>query len=57
MRHDSAEYPPILAIDDLRPLRGQHAYKGLPEVDPARLLAAMLGDPGVSTFRLIKIMP
>jgi hypothetical protein len=36
----------------LRPARLQ----GLHEVDPARLLAAMLGDLGVSTLRLIKTM-
>jgi hypothetical protein len=30
--------------------------QGLPEVGPARLLAAMLGDLGVSTLRLIKTM-
>jgi hypothetical protein len=40
----------------LRPLRGRHAYKSLPEVGPARLLAAMLGDLGVSTLRSIKTM-
>jgi hypothetical protein len=39
---DLAGYPLILGIVDLRPLRGRHAYKGLPEVGPARLLAAML---------------
>jgi hypothetical protein len=37
----------------LRPPRGRHAYKGLPEVGPARLLAAMLGDLGVSSLRTI----
>jgi hypothetical protein len=51
---DPAGYPRILDIVDLRPLRGQHAYKGLPEVGPARLLAAMLGDLGVPTLRSIK---
>jgi hypothetical protein len=30
--------------------------QGLPEVGPARLLAAMLGDLGVSTLRSIKTM-
>jgi hypothetical protein len=30
--------------------------QGLPEAGPARLLAAMLGDLGVSRLRLIKIM-
>jgi hypothetical protein len=30
--------------------------QGLPEVSPARLLAAMLGDLGVSSLRLIKNM-
>jgi hypothetical protein len=53
---DLAGYPRILCIIDLRPLRGRHAYKGLPEVGPARLLAAMLGDLGVSTLRSIKTM-
>jgi hypothetical protein len=37
--------------------RSAHAYKSLPEVGPARLLAAMLGDLGFSTLRSIKIMP
>jgi hypothetical protein len=41
----------------LRPLRGRHAYKGLPEVGPARLLASMLGNLGASTLRSIKTMP
>jgi hypothetical protein len=40
----------------LRPLRDQHAYQGLLEVGPARLLAAMLGDLGVSTLCSIKTM-
>jgi hypothetical protein len=40
----------------LRPLRGRHAYKSFPEVGPARLLAAMLGDLGVSSLRSIKTM-
>jgi hypothetical protein len=44
---------------------GHHRFKassrsarlqGLPKVGPARLLAAMLGDLGVSTLRLIKTM-
>jgi hypothetical protein len=48
---DLAGYPRILGIVNLRPLRGRHAYKGLPEVGPARLLAAMLRDLGVSTLR------
>jgi hypothetical protein len=37
---DLAGYPRLQGIVDLRPLRGQHAYKGLPEVGPARLIAA-----------------
>jgi hypothetical protein len=41
----------------LRPLRGRHAYKGLPEVGPARLLASMLRNLGASTLRSIKTMP
>jgi hypothetical protein len=53
---DHAEYPRILDIVDLKPLRGRHTYKGLLEVGPARLLAAMLGDLGVSTLCLIKTM-
>jgi hypothetical protein len=40
----------------LRPFWGRHAYKSLPEVGPTRLLAAMLGDLGVSTCRMIKTM-
>jgi hypothetical protein len=36
----------------LRPLRGRHTYKSLLEVGPARLLATMLGDLGVSTLRI-----
>jgi hypothetical protein len=40
----------------LRPLRGRHAYKSLPEVGPSRLLAAMLGDLSVSSLRSIKTM-
>jgi hypothetical protein len=40
----------------LRPLRGRHAYKSLTEVGPARLLATMLGDLGVSTLHSIKTM-
>jgi hypothetical protein len=48
---DLARYPRILGIVNLRPLRGRHAYKGLLEVGPARLHAAMLGDLGVSTLR------
>jgi hypothetical protein len=47
----------ILDLLDLRPLRGRHAYQGLLEVGRAKLLAAMLGDLGVSTLRLIKSMP
>jgi hypothetical protein len=45
MRHtfqDLAGYPRILGIVDLRPLRGRHAYRGLLEVGPARLLAAIV---------------
>jgi hypothetical protein len=38
---DLAGYPQILGIVYLRPLRGRHAYKGLPKVAPARLLVAM----------------
>jgi hypothetical protein len=53
---DLAGYPRMLGIVDLRPLRGRHAYKSLLEVGPARLLAAMLGDLGVSTLRLITTM-
>jgi hypothetical protein len=53
---DLAGYPWILGIVDLRSLRGRHAYKGLLEVGPARLLAAMLGDLGVSTLCSIKTM-
>jgi hypothetical protein len=53
---DLVGYPWILGIVDLRPLRGRHAYKGLPEIGPARLLAAMLGDMGVSTLRSINTM-
>jgi hypothetical protein len=49
---DPAGYPQILDIVDLTPLRGQHAYKGLLEVGPARLLTTMLGDLGVSTLHL-----
>jgi hypothetical protein len=59
MRHtfqDSTGYPRILDIANLRPLSGRHTYKGLLEVGPARLLAAMLGDLGVSTLRSIKTM-
>jgi hypothetical protein len=54
---DLAGYPRILDnVDDLRPLRGWHAYKDPLEVGPARLLAAMLRDVGVSTLRSIKTM-
>jgi hypothetical protein len=49
---DSAGYPRILDIHDLKSARLQ----SLLEVGVAKLLAAMLGDMGVSTLRLIKIM-
>jgi hypothetical protein len=53
---DLAGCPRILGIVDLRPLRGRHSYKGVPEVGPDRLLAVMLGDLGVSTLRSIKTL-
>jgi hypothetical protein len=49
-------HPRILDIVDLRPLSGWHAYKGLLEVGPSRLLAAMLEDLGISTLCSIKTM-
>jgi hypothetical protein len=52
---DPIGYPQILNIIELRPLRGQHAYKA--EVSPTRLLVAMLGDQSVSTLYSIKTIP
>jgi hypothetical protein len=50
-----AGYPRILGIIDLASSRSAR-LQGLLEVGTARLLAAMLGDLGVSTLRSIKTM-
>jgi hypothetical protein len=52
--HDHSGYPRILDVDGLRPSLAH--LQGLPEINPAKLLAAMLGDLGVSSFHLIKTM-
>jgi hypothetical protein len=54
--HDLTGYPQILDIIDLRPLLRSAHLQGLLKVGPTRLLAAMLGDLGVSTLRSIKTM-
>jgi hypothetical protein len=51
--HDPTGYPQILDIIDLRPLLRSAHLQGLFKVGPTRLLAAMLGDLGVSTLRSI----
>jgi hypothetical protein len=53
---DLARYPRILGIVDLKASSRSACLQGLPEVGPARLLAAMLGNLGVSTLRSIKTM-
>jgi hypothetical protein len=52
---DLAGYPRVLGIIVMTFLRSA-SLQSLPEVGPARLLAAMLGDLGVSTLRSIKTM-
>jgi hypothetical protein len=48
---DATRYPQILDIGDLRPFLRSACLQGLLEVGPDSLLAAMLGDLGVSTLR------
>jgi hypothetical protein len=53
---DLARYPWILDIIDLKTYLRSTCLQGLLEVGSVRLLAAMLGDLGVSTLCSIKTM-